>query len=100
MVGYSTALEKDYFRLTSMPTLGAVRAPAVLQRALAMVQRHWLAVRLFRDFYFDLAAHPGRGPAPAVLRRALAMVRRHWLAVRAAALGRCFLLLCVPLCAW
>ena len=50
VVGRSTALEKDYFRLTSMPTLGAVRAPAVLQRALTMVQRHWLAVRFFRGF--------------------------------------------------
>ena len=44
VVGRSTALEKEYLRLTSMPTLDAVRPPAVLGQALRMVQRHWLQV--------------------------------------------------------
>ena len=44
VLGRSTALEKEYLRLTSMPTLDAVRPPAVLLRALRMVQQHWLQV--------------------------------------------------------
>lgn len=46
VLGRSTALEKEYLRLTSMPTLDAVRPPGVLKRALSMVQQHWLEVRL------------------------------------------------------
>ena len=30
--GSSTALEKEYLRLTALPTLGAVRPPAVLEQ--------------------------------------------------------------------
>ena len=56
VVGHSTALEKDYFRLTSMPTLDAVRPPAVLKQALRMVQQHWLQVEglFFQCNYHDL----------------------------------------------
>lgn len=36
--GTSTSLEKDYLRLTSLPTLESVRPPEVLRKALEMVK--------------------------------------------------------------
>lgn len=43
--GQNRQLEKEYLRLTSMPTLDAVRPPAVLKKALKLVQQRWLQVR-------------------------------------------------------
>ncbi|BDA50297.1 Leukocyte receptor cluster member 8 homolog [Coccomyxa sp. Obi] len=40
--GQNRQLEKEYLRLTSMPTLDAVRPPAVLKKALRHVQQRWL----------------------------------------------------------
>jgi hypothetical protein len=42
--GRSRALEKEYLRLTSMPTLDTVRPPAVLKQALRLVQQRWVQV--------------------------------------------------------
>ncbi|KAK9840595.1 hypothetical protein WJX81_004184 [Elliptochloris bilobata] len=41
--GSSNALEKEYLRLTALPTVGAVRPPPVLEQALARVKQRWLA---------------------------------------------------------
>lgn len=43
--GQNRQLEKEYLRLTSMPTLDAVRPPAVLKKALQHVQQRWLQVK-------------------------------------------------------
>ncbi|KAK9903296.1 hypothetical protein WJX75_002137 [Coccomyxa subellipsoidea] len=40
--GQNSQLEKEYLRLTSMPTLEAVRPPVVLKKALKLVQQRWL----------------------------------------------------------
>ncbi|CAL8465200.1 g4735 [Coccomyxa elongata] len=40
--GQNRQLEKEYLRLTSMPTLDTVRPPDVLKRALRHVQQRWL----------------------------------------------------------
>ncbi|KAK9812652.1 hypothetical protein WJX72_001324 [[Myrmecia] bisecta] len=40
--GENANLEKEYLRLTSMPTLDAVRPPHVLHSALKLVQARWL----------------------------------------------------------
>jgi hypothetical protein len=42
-VGTSTALEKTYLRLTAAPEAAAVRPPAVLRQALALVKTRWAA---------------------------------------------------------
>lgn len=42
-MGTSTALEKEYLRLTSMPRQSDVRPPEVLAAALRMVKAKWLA---------------------------------------------------------
>lgn len=44
-VGTSRALEKQYLRLTSAPTLDTVRPPVVLERALQLLKQKWLQVR-------------------------------------------------------
>ena len=38
--GSSTALEKEYLRLTALPTLGAVRPPAVLEQVRRALELH------------------------------------------------------------
>jgi hypothetical protein len=42
--GTSGALEKEYLRLTVMPSVDSVRPPEVLEQALLMVKRKWLQV--------------------------------------------------------
>ena len=43
--GENTSLEKEYLRLTSLPSVGDVRPPAVLRQALELVKGKWVEVR-------------------------------------------------------
>lgn len=45
MFGSSTALEKEYLRLTALPTVDAVRPPEVLQQV-RRGRRRWLSAAL------------------------------------------------------
>jgi hypothetical protein len=49
VVGYSTALEKKYLRLTSAPDPAAIRPPHVLVKSLKMVKEKWAANR---DYHY------------------------------------------------
>lgn len=42
--GTNTSVEKGYLRLTSLPSVDAVRPPAVLRQALERVKARWLQV--------------------------------------------------------
>lgn len=44
--GTSQALEKEYLRLTTLPTLEQVRPPEVLEQALSLVKQRWIQVCL------------------------------------------------------
>jgi SAC3 family protein LENG8/THP3 len=43
--GTSTALEKQYLRLTAAPAADTVRPPHVLERALSVLKAKWQQVR-------------------------------------------------------
>ncbi len=68
--GQNRQLEKEYLRLTSMPTLDAVRPPAILKKALRHVQQRWLQVSPSAPVFSEV--HRGctpcdRGPGPLAL---------------------------------
>lgn len=44
-VGCSEALEREYLRLTRLPSVQEVRPPHILARALELVKRRWVEVR-------------------------------------------------------
>ncbi|EIE23285.1 hypothetical protein COCSUDRAFT_63639 [Coccomyxa subellipsoidea C-169] len=48
--GQNQQLEKEYLRLTSMPTIDAVRPPSVLKKALKHVQQRWM-----QDAHYEYA---------------------------------------------
>ena len=63
--GQNRQLEKEYLRLTSMPTLDAVRPPAVLKKALRHVLQRWLQVRqLATLFVVNFGAGTGTAVTP------------------------------------